>query len=682
MILNNTLKPFAALSFVTLLAAFLHISGVLDTERSLYGGTNDAIIDSFLVGDVTGTFVEEDGHSIMTCELGNIQTFHLCGIALQLAEQDKTSGINVSTYETIELELNYKAPVDNAKIKVTLRNHHENYSTLSDPTSQKFNTVSFDTSKFTGPIIVPLDAFQVENWWIDQYQVDFKDSLMDISNVVHLEFITHGMPVAGEYEISLKSVTLRGVIISEYNLFKAIFGLWIVVGLIMLLRQHYQLREISKKDALTGLYNNLGIHQEIQSIPSTNTVYMFHICLNELKEINDIYGHDIGDNTLIHSSNIIKDKISRFAEKSYLCRFSGDEFVIVFDNLAEEEVQSLAHSMVSGGQYAIPIPLHNIFISMSLGVAKTQDIVNKFDTLIAHSSAAMHHAKNNQLPSFQEFDETFSQNIYFEKLVSQFIKEALFKGEFHLNYMPIYDTKLLKASAFEVLLRTTSENMKGIGPDVFIPVAEKFNLIKEIDTWVIENTFKNIEKNYSFLKENPVKFCINISSEQLKNPPFVKQLKGLLTEYCIPPEWIELELTETSLVKTEQESIDILHGIRALGVDLSLDDYGTGYISFNQLVNYPVNNLKIDKSFVDLLETDDDQAAMIIQAIQSLATSYKLTTVAEGVETPKQYDYLSKLGCDFIQGYVFSKPLPWPLAKERIISPATETERLKNRLAQ
>jgi len=675
MFFKANLKVFILLVSLTFTVLALHRFGFLDTSLSLLENRSQDSFSSVSTSKIIGELTETNGYTSLQCHLEVVEGFNLCGLAVNVSDQLE-KGVNVERYDELELELLYSAPFADPKIKVSFRNFHSNYSSLEDPISLKFNTIIFSSEKYSGVLSVPLDVFKVENWWIEEYGIDFKDSQVDLSNIFYVEFLSHGMPAAGDYEITLKKVILRGEMITENNLLKLIFAGWLLVGVILLIRQHNKLNEISKRDMLTGLYNRRGIQEKLNHISPDHAVYMFYIDINDFKNINDTYGHDVGDKLLICFSRMVEEKLEQYQKRGYLSRFSGDEFVIICDDFTREDMLALAYAITLNFEKPVNIDSYSIPLSISLGIAKASNTDNNFDRLLAHAGAAMYHVKNNRLLSFQEFDEAFSENVYYKKRVSEYIKEALKQDKFYLNYMPIYDAKSLKVVAFEVLLRTNSNDMKALGPDVFIPIAEEYNLIREIDFWVLENTFIGIKDNYEFLADKTLTFCINMSSEELNNPLFISTLRDLLEKYNVPPEWIELELTETSFVEIGQEAINVLESIRSLGVKLSLDDFGTGYISFNQLVNYPVNVLKIDKSFVDLLETEKKSSEMIIQAILAMAESYQLDTVAEGVETAEQFVYLRESGCRYMQGYLLSKPVPWLIAKDLLVKP--DTEKLKS----
>lgn len=225
--------------------------------------------------------------------------------------------------------------------------------------------------------------------------------------------------------------------------------------------------------------------------------------------------------------------------------------------------------------------------------------------------------------------------------------------------MPIYSGDSLRLSGAEVLIRCAAPELEAIGPDIFIPIAEEYGLIREIDAWVIDAALKTIAQAAPIINQYQLNICINISALELVNPQFPALVKQLLQRYKINPQCIELELTETSLIDVDEQSIALLAELKALGVTLSLDDFGTGYTAFNQLLSYPVDCLKIDRSFIEALDSDSDKATAMVDAILAIAQSYNLNVIAEGVESDKQYQYLCKKNCGFVQGYLMSKPIAW-----------------------
>jgi len=270
----------------------------------------------------------------------------------------------------------------------------------------------------------------------------------------------------------------------------------------------------------------------------------------------------------------------------------------------------------------------------------------------------MYFAKQSGKNQIKWFDKQVQQKIVLKRKISTTLRYALNTYAFTLVYMPIYRISPLRLVGAEVLIRCSEPSMEGIGPDQFIPVAEEFGLIKEIDLWVIEEVFRGLQAS-RICEANPdFRISINISAEEMNDIEFPRILEALAKRYQVSPNSVELEITETRLIDIDANNIEVLQKIRALGFRLSLDDFGTGYTAFNQLVNYPVDQLKIDRSFITQLHEGSKHAVMV-DAILSIASSYQYETVAEGVESQEQLTMLEEKGCDLAQGYFLSKPLKW-----------------------
>jgi EAL domain-containing protein (putative c-di-GMP-specific phosphodiesterase class I) len=278
----------------------------------------------------------------------------------------------------------------------------------------------------------------------------------------------------------------------------------------------------------------------------------------------------------------------------------------------------------------------------------------------------MYEAKRNGRNRFEFYSEEIAKKLRERHHISENLKLALQQNLFSLVYMPLYDCETLEVVGIEVLLRYEKLILEGIGPDLFIPVAEKTNLIKEIDLWVIENSIIDLIELQS--KDNfKGKLCINISGVELQNELFPTQVRALFEKYHVVPSTIEFEITETAFVLNSEKSIVILEELRNLGVSLALDDFGTGYTAFSQLIHYPADCLKIDRSFVDALFSNSAPLNKMVPIIKSLAELYELRVVAEGVETKEQLEYLQSIGCDWVQGYFLSRPLPLFELKKQIV---------------
>ena len=628
---------------------------------------------------VDSEFLKSEG-IYFRCQLLKIKQYDYCGVGIALGAEGMHHGLDLSGFKRLSLTIDYKAANKDAKLKISFRNFNESYSNINDIVSLKFNSISYNPNLHNTSVEIPFDALKVDNWWVEKYQIGFDHSQVELSNVSFIEVLTDGMRTVGDYEINIKKMVLYGELISESNLLKLILVIWLIIVICLITIQRNKLKLMSMTDTLTSLYNHQGVRQwttrKILSLTQYQHLYLFYLDLDDFKKVNDTYGHQSGDLLLKEFSNHIQNFLDSAFNINYaFARLSGDEFSIVVLGLTPQRLNEFADDLLAVLDAPIHLEKHETRVRVSLGVAELEEGVNTFENLLARADSAMYYAKKEGKNRYKIFNESVSQDIYFRKQTAEKIKNAIIQDDFHLNFMPIFDAKNLDIVSVEVLLRTNLDALKGIGPDIFIPIAEEYNLIKNIDLWVIEATFKQITKEIAFLKNYPLVFCINISAAELHNPFFPEQLNDLLKLYKIDPSWIELELTETSLVDTDEMSIGTLKSVHDLGVKLTLDDFGTGYTAFSQLINYPVDSLKIDKSFIDNLNSSDETQATMVKAIISIADSYQLKTIGEGVEEPEQYHFLIEHGCNMIQGYLFSKPIPWGNLKDLIIDPTSKVTR-------
>ena len=350
------------------------------------------------------------------------------------------------------------------------------------------------------------------------------------------------------------------------------------------------------------------------------------------------------------------DVASRVQYEGNIARLAGDEFAVLLPNTSPDAAALVAKRILElfKGGFTLGKIKHNV--KASIGIAMAPDDGDNISDLMLHADAAMYQAKAAGRNCYHFFTKAIADAMKEKLDIQREIEYALDNDEFFLVYMPMYDAQTLKISGLEVLLRSSNNLLSRCGPDKFIPVAESTGLIKRIDLWVIEESL--IKMNY--FKEAILyngNFSINMSAVELHNKDFPKKVEGLLKRHNADPARIDLEITETSLVSHDNSSIQILNTLKALGVTISLDDFGTGYTAFNQLIHYPVDYLKIDRSFVSALNTKDEKDEAMMKIIVQMAKLYGLKTTAEGIETQEQLDYLIGLGCDYLQGYYLSKPI-------------------------
>lgn len=664
MITHFNTKVILCVLLISVVSFSSHKLGLLNTSHSVSDSQNYYKVEELSMGKSIASISRENDLATVECRLLAVKQFNLCGLSYQLSP-NMNQGKDLSIYDRVELLIDFEAPEEKPSLKFTFRNYNENYAKADDFVSLKFNSITYRPADYPNSIVVPFSAFQVDNWWIKQYKVDFNNSYFDVSNVGFIEILAQNLPQTGNYRIKVKSITLYGELISEQDFLKLILTFWFIVGVFLIIRQRNILSRLSSTDMLTGALNRRGIKKYIEQsvLPSRdkNSSYLVCIDIDNFKKINDTFGHSVGDEVLIRIFCDVNRLLEQqFRKKYQIACLSGDEFCILLHACHIEEAEKVILHTLAIYQQEIALREHKIFINLNVGATQINEETTTFEAVLLRTDSALHYAKKKGVSNYQFFDKTITNEIYFQKSILENLKLAIDEHQFELHFMPIVESSSLLTRRVEVLLRSQSQTLKTVGPDVFIPIAEQYGLIEEIDFMVIESTFKQLASS-NYLNLNPTTiFCINISASELNNYKFANKFKMLLSNYDIDPKRIELEITETSLIEIDDRSISLLHEIKKLGVNLALDDFGTGYTAFNQLLNYPVDCLKIDKSFVDKLCMPGNTRETMITAIISIAKSYQLHTIAEGVETEQQAKALNDLGCDMLQGYYFSKPLPWP----------------------
>jgi diguanylate cyclase (GGDEF)-like protein len=422
-------------------------------------------------------------------------------------------------------------------------------------------------------------------------------------------------------------------------------------------------------DPLTGLANRRKFNQLLErniqrSLEQGEPVALLYIDLDNFKRVNDHYGHATGDRLLKLFSERLQDSIrpGDFAvsmNTEITARLAGDEFALLLTNIktpeCTERVADRILSIFNNG-FDVDEVSHNV--QASIGIAMAPVDGNTAQELLRHADAAMYEAKTNGKNRYQFFNQDIATELKQRHQIEIILNQCLKQNDFNLVYMPIYDAKSLSTAGVEVLLRCPKLASEGMGPDQFIPIAESVGLIEQIDLWVIDHALSRLETLQAISGFKGF-FSINISAVELHNQTFPEQLRTLFGKYHIDPSLIELEITETSLAGHDKESISILNQLKEIGVKISLDDFGIGYTAFNQLAHYPVDSLKIDRSFVNNLEEQTVNKQPMVDIILSLANLYKLRVIAEGVETAEQLAYLQARDCHQLQGYHLSKPLKW-----------------------
>lgn len=424
-------------------------------------------------------------------------------------------------------------------------------------------------------------------------------------------------------------------------------------------RTEADLRRLANYDVLTGLPNrSLFSTRLAQSIHraehSGEKLALIFLDLDRFKHVNDSYGHSMGDALLVEAANRLQSCIS---EEHTLCRFGGDEFVILLRDTANlDTINHICTQLLE--QIETPFELYGreFFISTSIGVSLWPDDAQQPEVLIKNADQAMYHAKEEGRGNFQYFSsERNSEALYHLRLEAE-LRKAIERDEFELHYQPQVDIlKGDKLIGMEALLRWRHHKDGMIRTDIFIKVAESCGLIVDIDRWVLRQACIQAEI-WSRSYPDDFKLSVNISAVHFRQPDFISGVKQIIEETKVLPSSLGFEITEGVLMKELDIAKSHLLELRELGIDVAIDDFGTGYSSLAYLRHFDVDTLKIDRSFlIDIATNEADQA--IASSIIELARNLKLNVVAEGVETKEQLEQVFSRGCYVIQGYYFSKPL-------------------------
>lgn len=430
-----------------------------------------------------------------------------------------------------------------------------------------------------------------------------------------------------------------------------------------------EIQFMSYYDEVTGIpnrrYFTAELERAIKNCNEYNTkVALVFIDLDNFKNINDTYGHYVGDIALRAICEKIYDGLSI---NHILARFGGDEFAIIMENIKDtsEIRESLNHII---NTFKIPLKIQNkeIYCAFSVGVSIYPDYSNSMESLLKHADMAMYKAKANGKNRYEFFQESILNSMNREFEIEKFLRKALEEDELYLNFQPKVSLDNNKIDGFEILIRWDSKKLGKVPPNQFIPIAESSGMIIDIGKFIIDKSLKYC-KELSLATNEKFHFAINISDIQLRDEDFVDYISKGLKRYDISPEYIEFEITESIIMKSVSKNIDTLLKLKELGVTIALDDFGTGYSSLNYLRRLPIDVLKIDKSFIDGIGLDE-KSDYIAKSIIELSHNLNLKVVAEGVETKEQLNYLSHINCDIIQGYYFSKPKEFKNIKEMILS--------------
>jgi diguanylate cyclase (GGDEF)-like protein/PAS domain S-box-containing protein len=420
-----------------------------------------------------------------------------------------------------------------------------------------------------------------------------------------------------------------------------------------------RIEHLAHYDMLTGLLNRFSLESRMEQAVlaakrDNQQLAVLFVDLDRFKYINDSMGHQVGDQLLIEVASRLKECLR---ESDIVARIGGDEFVLVFTGLKDtNRIPTLAGNIID--RLSQPYSVNdNVFDSSpSIGISIYPDDGDNIDELLKNSDIAMYHAKNQGRRNFQFFTESLlvasEERLDFEHQ----LRSALELDQFELYYQAQVHTQGNHIYGMEALIRWNHPARGFIGPDRFIPIAEEIDVIQQLGAWVIDKACRQLAI-WKQTTTNPLQISVNLSAKQLHSDTLIETVREAMERHRIRAGELELEITETATMSDPELAVRQLNRLSQLGVSLAIDDFGTGYSSLAYLKKLPINTLKLDRAFVGDIENDRNDAEICMATI-ALAHNLGLKVVAEGVETTAQRDFLAEHRCDYLQGYLFSKPLP------------------------
>ena len=418
----------------------------------------------------------------------------------------------------------------------------------------------------------------------------------------------------------------------------------------------HTLQRLAEEDPLTGIANRQGFQTLLAVRLAENEgrgIALGHLDLDNFRHANDALGHQAGDRLILQVVARLK---SQLEAGDQVARLGSDEFALVIDTRrAPERAEWMAERIIEVMAEPYWVDGESLLIGCSLGIAHARANAGA-DPLMWHAHIAMQQAKNTQGCTFYLFDERINRNARSLADLESELRRALRRDELELHYQPRLDLSSGQIVGLEALVRWRHSERGLLAPSEFVPLAEQSGLIVPLGYWVISRALRDMQT----LRENklaPLHMAINLSFRQFQDSQLLSTLSRLITERGVDAQWLEFELTETAVMRRSDLVKQTMDALGRLGVRFSLDDFGTGFSSFVHLNSLPITLLKIDKSFVGGMESREENRKLV-HAMINLAHNLQLQVVAEGVETPEQLALLRDFGCDQVQGYFISKPLP------------------------
>jgi diguanylate cyclase (GGDEF)-like protein len=444
---------------------------------------------------------------------------------------------------------------------------------------------------------------------------------------------------------------------------------WVIgLGMVMALleeqrasavRSAQEAEHLAYHDPLTGLPNRRLLLDRLavalaHGRRSGHRLAVLFVDLDRFKVINDSLGHATGDELLRQVGARLRAAVR--AEDT-LARLGGDEFVLLLPELdGAEGAGEVAGKVLEALREPFMVGGRELFVTASAGISVAPDDGAEGETLLRHADIAMYGGKQARGDGYRFFTPEMNRRALERLETESALRRALVQDELALVYQPVVDLRTGRVSAVEALVRWNHPTLGMLAPDQFLEVAEATGLIVPLGAWVLR-TACGQARRWREAGHDSLRLLVNLSVRQFQEPALVQQVAETLAREGLPPELLELEITESVAMRDTAASEDVLGGLRSVGVRLSIDDFGTGYSSLEYLRRFPIHTLKVDRTFVRDVQTDEGDAA-IVSAVVAMAHRLGLTVIAEGVEHPGQLEFLRAQGCDAVQGFLISRPLP------------------------
>lgn len=515
--------------------------------------------------------------------------------------------------------------------------------TATEDGSIEFTLFEGQIKEQVGISVEKLNADDVIHSFTDEQLALYKEHLLAgaAGKVVQFELVHNRIP----FLVYLSPIARNGEIVE-------------VVGTATDITQQVEAKKVIEHmayyDSLTGLPNRRSFREKLkQQITKTKKDKSFAIMfldLDRFKNVNDTLGHHVGDQLLIAVGERLRDCVQG---EDTVARLSGDEFIILVDTADTEKLTFIASQIV--GDISQPYVFNNqeTFVAPSIGIAVYPRDGLDYNTLIRSADTAMYLAKKAGKGTFRFFTEKLHEELMEKTFFEMELRQALEKGQFLLHYQPQFDLKTGQIKGMEALVRWNHPDRGFIPPLKFIPTAEENGFILPLGEWVLKTACMQA-KEWQEQGFPPLRMSVNVSMKQFIQPSFVEDVQRILNETGLLPSYLNLEITE-SMMSDVKRCETVLRELNNAGITVSVDDFGTGYSSLLYLSKFPLSHLKIDQAFIR--ETSKSNTA-IVKAIIDLAKNLELNVIAEGVETIEQGNFLKQLGCNEVQGYLYSKPLP------------------------